>query len=475
MKEKEDYCDRHRNIIKRENEMSFLENKEKVHYHSIIIMELFNLEDFNILVEGLNEIYTDLNVLDYSRLINLKNQLKNQNSKLFNRWMNNLPVITNFKLKDKVLPNGVLYDLGPNIDFLDMKVYGISPSVVMLQVNIILNSKASERLNEIIYNYYDEIVEIHERPQGKYENRILPHNIKEKEIINLRSSIKLEAINFLKKYFSGFFFNLTEDDCTLIPSIDLFSLNYPKDEKKLREWVDNKIGFFNCFSTLAYDPFKYENYLLLKEDKTDKYRNYLIFANRKDVDTDLFDKIDASIIGNLESYSFELFAIYRWLKIQEKIVGRFNSLITNEILDLGYSDLNRIINNRKKVYHEMFNFERFKTELDFYNLGPNITDFISLENKNNLSKDFLHIIKEKIKKIEKTIKTFNKYSDSILNLKNVEYAKKSQDYVVFLTVIVIFLTLIQVISALKVSSLSISKNQLIITSLKWFLLIKILI
>lgn len=436
----------HKKLIKKENEYCFLEDKE-IYYHSIVIMELFNLEDFNNLLKGLKDIYADLNVLDFDIINKLEKKLNNQNSKLFNQWYMNLPFIADVKLKGKVLPSGVLHDLGKNIDFLSIRIYGTSPSTVIVQIHADLNSKVSEQLNGILHKYHEEVVEIHETPRGKYKEHFLPINLKKREINDLRYSIKIEVINFLKNYFKGFFFNLVEEEGKLVPSVDLFSLNYSSDNDELLNWLNKHTYFFECFSVSSYDPFKCGNYILFEEDSN--YKNYLMFADRETANIELYDTVDGSIIDTPKDYSFEIFVIYRWVEIQEKIVGAFNSLITSEILNLENGELKKIIINRKRIYHEMFSFERFKAELESYSLNYNFMNFISIRHGFYLSKSLSETINIKLEKIEGLTKTFDKYFNSILNLKNVEYSKKSQDHVVFLTALVIFLTVILVLGSLN--------------------------
>ncbi|MDY9923336.1 hypothetical protein [Methanobacterium sp.] len=253
----------------------------------------------------------------------------------------------------------------------------------------------------------------------------------------------------MKGFFEGEFLKIVDEKGKMVPSIGLFSLNYPTDEKKIIEWLRIQNGFFQCFSTSTYDPFRNDNYLLFEEEGRE-YNNYLIFSNRKDIDTSLFDDVDSSIKNLIKYCTLQIFALYRWAEIQEKLIGKLNTLTTKEILNLKKEDLNTIISNRKDLYKEMFIFERFKTEFKTYNVSFTECEFISIENRIKLHENLLENIKIKINRTLEIIETFEKHLNSILALKNVEFMKKNQEIVLGLTFVVIVLTEIQVGSALHI-------------------------
>ncbi len=74
------------NFLKIGNESSFLPNGEKVKFHSIILLEIFNFEDFSDLISGLKKLYSELSnskndivFNDYSRIEKVIKGLKNPN------------------------------------------------------------------------------------------------------------------------------------------------------------------------------------------------------------------------------------------------------------------------------------------------------------------------------------------------------------------------------------------------------------
>lgn len=167
------------------------------------------------------------------------------------------------------------------------------------------------------------------------------------------------------------------------------------------------------------------------------YGNYIIFVN---------NEIDERFFNKLWYCSFNLLVVSRWLKIQKKNVSEFNTLITDEISNIKKDDLNEIINNRKEIYHKIFDFERFKSE---FNLTKDYREcnFISIKKKSNIFKKLSKDINFQIQKIDIMIKTFDKHSNSILELTNINYMKETQEKVNKLTNVIIALTIIQVFFA----------------------------
>jgi len=82
-----------------DNDKCFLSDKEIVHYHSIIIFEVINFEDFNDFIDSLDRIYADLNVLESKQIDEFKKNLLDQEYNLYNRWQANLPFISDKRKK----------------------------------------------------------------------------------------------------------------------------------------------------------------------------------------------------------------------------------------------------------------------------------------------------------------------------------------------------------------------------------------
>src|SRR3989344_9159890 len=440
----------HEKFVKEQNEWCFLPNKQKIRYNSIILLELFQLEDFDKLIQGLDILYEELRPHQDSRL-DYRKILENSKSSLFKRNTLNFPYISDLRFKGKILPDAVFYQLGDYIRHLHIKLYQILPSAVVLQIQVYIDEEASTRINDVIYSYHKEVKEPIITPKGKFTKIYGPTNLKEKEIHSLKDEIKNQAITFLSKFFRGYFFKLNEKYDSIIPSIDLFSLEYPISDKEILKWGLENSSFFQCFKTdiNGYISFKYNQYLFC-QDNYENFHNYLIFANRKISKSEMYSSIDANIEEPLNFCCFDLLAIDRLLEVQERLAGEFNSKISKEISDLNKNKLKNVLNNRKEIYKEIFYFERFKVEFKNYHPIPDKFSFESLgEKKSKLFDNLSNNIKRKISDISDILNIFNQNSESILRLKNIEYAKKMQDWVMCLTILIIILTLTQIFLAFR--------------------------
>jgi hypothetical protein len=402
------------------------------------------------LISGLDKLYSNVNPID-SRL-KYGEILSESHSKLFQWNTLNLPYVTTTKLKGKVLPNCAFHDLGDNIRHMHLSIYKVLPSSVIIQIQVYLDEKLSEKINNVIYKYHKEERKPIETPKGGYTKTYGPEHQKESQIYQLRRELHTEAVDFLRGYFEGYFFELAKDDVSVVPVIDLFSLDYPIDEEKILNWGRKYSGFFSCLDVHInpFDCFIYENYLFCVESKHDvEFKNYNVFANRKTSSNNMYHDIDSAIEEKLNFCSFDLFAIDRWVKIQENVVGKLNLTVSEEISKIQENNFGEAIKTRGNVLKNIFSFERFVAEYQRYNF-PHKFPFKNLKDKRNpyrqieLFKGLKEGITSRINVITDLINNFTRQYETIINLKNVEFSKKMQDIILVLTIAIISLTLIQI-------------------------------
>lgn len=440
----------HEDFVREKNERCFLKDRQKIRYQSFILLEIIPREKFKQLINGLNKLYIDAPPSCKSRL-NYEKILSNSHTNFFQWHASYLPFIAHSKLKGKVLSSDcVFHELGKNIDYIHISIYKVLPSVAVLQIHIILNDKVSKHINDIIYKYHKEIRESIETPEGNYTEIYGPEIQKATEIYQFRKNLHKEAIDLLSNYFKGYFFELLENDVSVVPSIDLFSLDYPEKDDEILKWGDENRGFFQCFNTFisSLTSFKFKNYLLCFEMRSDdKFSNYIIFANRKIVDNQ-YSTIDSAIEGEINYCPFGLIAIQRWVRIQENIIMQLNSIISEGILKIQEKKFSEAIEDRREIQKNIFPFERFKAEYEGYGFVPNKCAFKSLKSKDKEQIDLFYGLKENInasiKVIDNLINDFTKQYEVVLNLKNLEFSKKMQDSILVLTIFIIILTLIQI-------------------------------
>ncbi|WP_424353791.1 hypothetical protein [Methanobacterium sp. MBAC-LM] len=461
-------------FLKELNQSSFLPDKEHIKLHSIILLEIFTLEDFPDLIKGLNKLYNnDSNqriLSQYSKIQDLKKGLENLNG--FEWIQIELPFIYNSNL-DSSFPMGIPQSLGDSIAICSFELHRISSNLIMMQIHVKLTPNLSDKINNIIYKEYtedettnyDTVVkskletspEILKRIElsnlrYKLKNKLetSPEISKKKELSNLRYEIKKEIIRYISNYFRGYFIKLSKNNYSIVPSIDIYSLNYPEKNEDIIKWKTKLRRFFMCFGIPTIrTPFKSGRYILFEENIF-KYSNYVIFANRGG-QTKLTENIDGDIETRIDYYNFSLLAMYRLIKIYKDIINDLNVTISNEIQNLEENELNKVLKSRKEISKKIYYFKRFKIEFEqikfkiFFDL-----EFESINGKKGetkLCEILFDEISEQINDIDNAINTLNQNANLILNLKNIEYSKNNQKWTMRLSIIVLLLALIQVIFA----------------------------
>ena len=364
------YGKEHKNKVRQENERCFLKDKQKLKYHSFILLELVPLEKIEQLISGLDKLYVNAALSQKSRL-NYKKFLSDCHSKLFQRFILNLPSIVSSNLKGEVLSDCIFSDLGNKIQRIHISIYKVMTSNVILQFQVCLNGKISEKLNDIIYQYHEEIIESVEAPKGGFITVYGPEIKKKNEIYQLKKDLHREAVDFLKNYFNGYFFERSKENISVVPSIDLFSLEYPLKEEEILDWGFVNNPFFSCFNVHIdpYRTFKYENYLFCIESKRDvEFDNYTLFANRKTSTENMYPDIDSAIVLKLNSCPFDLIAIERWIRIQENVVGELSSTVSEEISEIQKNKFSKAIETRKNVLKSVFSYKSFEVGYKWNNV-----------------------------------------------------------------------------------------------------------
>lgn len=454
--------DVHKDYIKRNNESAFLMNKEKVNYHSIILMEIFNFEDFPNLINGLKKLYGDLDtssdrfILDiYDNVEEIQKKLQNPASGI---WWKKLPIIRNSRIEEYPFLSTLLsvpFDLGSNITHIEIGLFKISSSLATLQINARLKSNVSDQLNNLIYKEYSEEELLNQNPDGS-NSETFPQFLRKREITELRLKIKTELINHLSSLFKGQFFKLMRDTNSIVPSLDVISLNYPGYTEDIIKWGKRNRGFLNCFG-ISITEFTYSrnHRYLLCEETGFEYPNHIILANQS-----LFIKLKQEINFNL--IYFPIIALNRLTIIHKIMLGELNATISNEIETLEENELVDVLDNRKNISKKIYFFKRFKIEFEQLKLeDSSILDFnfVSLalvdEYQTKLYDILVYHIFQQTKDIDDAINTLNQHSNIILNLKNIEYSRKmlfsTNIFTVVVGILTAFIVLLTVIQVFKMS------------------------
>ena len=145
----------------------------------------------------------------------------------------------------------------------------------------------------------------------------------------------------------------------------------------------------------------------------------------------------------MDSINFDLFVVYRWLEVQEILVGELNSMISEENQKSNFMHLKKIIESRRKMSNKIFQFERFVVEFDNYSPFPDKPKFIPLKGNGDLFENLKTNIDEKMCIIKNMIRLFNEHSKQLLDLKNIEYNRNIQNLLLILAILALLISIIQ--------------------------------
>lgn len=441
-----------------------------IQYNSILLMEIIKIEDYDKLIKNLENIFSELDSIDYLKIQKAEEMLKNQNKQIFRDKKVVLPFISHSKFRGKIPPdNRVFLDLGTNVDHVQISVHNFSPSYILFDLRCLLNQQVSEKLNSIINGIPKSILEKRTNLKGDYNEQISPERLKEKKISDLKYLIKKEMIDIFSNYFKGKFMtnSLEKKDYSIVPGIDIFSLDFPLNN--VEKWCETNKNLFNMFSIVfsADTAFQFERYLFFKEDRSLRDNlNYLIFArsyqsiaekSKKTKEQQKIDEINPenlNIVNGLIKCPFSLLAVEREVDSQVTSINKINSIIEEEMRNLKNEDIKSLLEKTETIFRGKFEFERFKIETNSYVQNLSFCQFFSLNNQNEFFDILKTTMKVKLELIENITLKYSKQAQANLELKNMDYNRKYQNTILGLTVVVGFFTFIQVLGLLNGVDLS---------------------
>lgn len=412
---------------------------------SIIIVELFEKEDFEALLYSLNKLfgyrYTDDR---YFRIYD-----KPEMTREYGLGLRNFPYL----VKKVTSPDKECsYDLGEHIDHIKIDFVHVTPSIAMLKFHFFLENDVSKKIIETL-NVKNKR---YEKPEGKgsykwvFDHREDMWEVQD-EINKIRALINPNIIKILG-IFKGYFYKEYDNDFSIFPTIDVFNLDHPETKDEVIKWIEDNFGFLG--SITAVTPFIYfykddGNLLCNKEiNIEEKYQNCIMFS--KDPSFVSFD------------FDFELLGLERWIDIKLEELENLKSLIEQEVKTLEKNKLKDLLKKSVIISEKFLPVERLQLEFKF--IHEPISELLSLYNSKTNFFDKLHKnILENIETIKIIKKASNEQMDTILNIKNIQFNetiqnkmlsltkenKNLQEKVFFLSKIVIILTIVQIITAFK--------------------------
>lgn len=418
-----DVFDREKETQK-EIDLNFIDPKSDINYESIILLELFELNEFKMLEENLRTLYDRIDNHHLDRAIKIINS-NNPSEYAFDR----LPEIRNSKFDYKSFHCGITKDLGENFKYLNIRLTRISYLNIVLEIHASLTPEISNKMKNLMFEDYTEFVS--EAKKSIIGILIFDmYGIKTEKINKFKQALKDELIQIISNFFKGYFMT---SDITSMPKIDVFYLNYPENEVDVVEWGEKHGKFIGtCFQTYLSPKTTFKKkifdkiLLLLCKIHFDSnspviLANKLKLSPRIDEDQDIELYIQNILISN----SFSLIAIQKRIQSEVKDIGELNSTISKKIENVDDLNLNETLECIKALSKKNYYFKRIKLELDSVN-HDFIHTFKSLEGEKDFFADIQKNIFNKIKNNENIIKILNENLRQFLDIKTIEYTNKTQ-------------------------------------------------
>lgn len=382
-------------------------------YRSIVLMEMFEKEDFSNLLDSINEIF------------NLSIEFSDDPEKTFN--FGRSYQLSNLKNKSFTSVDGQDYDLGNEINYVKINVFQVMPSFVCITFEFFLNETFSKKYLDIIKQNFK---------RGTSRNQIVNSN--NNDIHNLKVPVFETIIGLLSK-FNGYFYRSYSKDCdfSIFPSLDYYLLDFPSDEEALKKWINSKMYFL-----LSINIRHQKNNFFLEEDEDElictknrfkgNHSNYTLFSKNSNP-------------SDIDGYYFEILALDRWIDIQISDFNNLKSNVEDKLLNLNKNNLKDSLFDKNELSRKLVSIERFKFDYKFI---QTFTIFKSIINEKNEFFDTIqNNIFNKIKEVNFAKSFIDEQLNDLLNIKNIEFNEENQKKTRFLEIIIVFLTGTQIILA----------------------------
>ncbi|BDZ71134.1 hypothetical protein GCM10025861_16510 [Methanobacterium petrolearium] len=213
--------------------------------YSIVLIELFEKNDFESLIASLNKLYG-------SYCENPHFKIYDDPNKTFENGLGfiGLPdLVKEFITSD----NKVYYNFGEYIKNVKVDFVHLTPSIAILKFHIFLKDDFSKKIIEIL----DKRNMQYSKPpnsDNKMMKWILHHRTDMLKttgaLMEFKTSVNEDILEFLEE-FNGFFYKVYENDFSIFPTIDIFHLDWPDDTEELNEWIMDNFAFLASINALT--------------------------------------------------------------------------------------------------------------------------------------------------------------------------------------------------------------------------------
>lgn len=436
--------------------------------HSIYLFEIFFLENFAKLEEGLDKIYmkgkkrynSQRNIESYKEFMKRATEPFSSGA-----WINLFAIIPEEK-KSKYLAafaRAYLPDFPEEIEYINIELFHILPSVICVGFDVKIVKDVNKDLDNMINRiHFSKLVFSSFFPWGRRFGWTSTScsTEKRKAIYNYLLSVQIKAERFLSKYFEGYFLSQSHFSTPCCPSTEVFSISElpePKEiENKYRqtrefwyslgfEWfyvsdifVDKILYFFNVIFSLGFkSPFRL---LLIKKTlKTEMYgsiegaisceSSYFI---REFVNSILFIEICKRMLETLGKLRL---AVGKNIRSRLRM-GRFGKLLLleQEVSRNDYA-FNRLLSEYSLLKDEFKIWKR--DQRDIVTLQSIVKDSHNSKTVVRLSDYFIEIIDRYVILLKKQYKIIGDSLRTYIEGRNIAVSYKLQKWIVILTIVLV--------------------------------------
>lgn len=244
------------------------------------------------------------------------------------------------------------------------------PSFFILTTLVRIEKKTSDSFQDIFLKYhksYEEPI-----PSDKIIRIHMPSNIKERQAKQFSDALQLSIENYLAKAVKGFFLSKKQNNCPILPKIEIYTLdNIPTFETDgLKEWLKQHNDFLRCcgFESAPWEVYRYDNFLVSQymDTRGEGPLTWKVLCSRKWKGNQVDEYNIEYMVWHSFVKSIELLSLQEYISHEANYIVKFRKPLVKKTLSKNITD------EQAREYSDFVN-----KRLDFEKIKGEITDLIS--------------------------------------------------------------------------------------------------
>jgi hypothetical protein len=445
-------------------------------FHGLNLYEVYLLEDFNRLRKEFDRIYTYSSKRSFhtERYISQYNDFIDRSLKgFFHGGWSNLGIVVPEGDPRKYYGATRIEGFPEEIELVAIELFQILPSVIIVKFDVKFRNEVINKLDSLIDNRcYGKTIFSSIFP-WRYGYR---HNSADSEktaiIRNYFISLQIIAENFLRGYFKGYFLSQAKKIVKPVcPAVGIFSISdLPIAEEELDTKMKKEHWFWNTVGFTWYDKFNIfksgEMFFFACSYSLDRASYpFRILIKKKNLKIngfgDIENAIDYEVSDFLRGYVHPIVLLELFKRILNQ-VNAFRITIGKRIFSKSIlrPRLSRLLKLDQIVTEERFIFNRLLSDYNhiksFGHLGYDVTPAASLKDNSFPSIESKKLFDSLLKEIDIYISLTKEQYDTLntgfkdyLSVKNLQVSYKLQSRIFWLTILLLFIGIVQLFPEVK--------------------------